>query len=132
MRGVTFDSNVYVSALEFGGICARLIGMARAGDFRIDVSEPIISEVVTVLREDFHWEPYRLHDARQRIAALGNTVTPTQTLQVVKEDPYDDRVLECAVEAGSECIVTRDKDLLRLKEYRGIGIVTPEQFLEQA
>lgn len=60
MRGVTFDSNIYISALEFGGICARLIAMARTGDFRVDVSEPIIAEVVAVLRDDFHWEPYRL------------------------------------------------------------------------
>lgn len=77
MRGVTFDSNIYVSAFEFGGVCARLIGMARAGDFRVDVFEPVIREVVAVLREDFHWEPYRLHDGRQRIAAIGNLVAPT-------------------------------------------------------
>jgi predicted nucleic acid-binding protein len=104
--------------------------MARAGDFRVDVSEPIISEVIAVLREDFHWEPYRLHDARQRITALGNLVTPMETVEAVKDDPDDNRVLECAVEAGSDCIVTRDKDLLRLAEYEGISIVTPSQFLE--
>lgn len=130
MRGVTLDSNIYVSAFEFGGICARLIGMARAGEFRVDVSEPIISEVITVLREDFQWEPYRLHDARQRMMALGNTVTPTQALEVVKDDPDDDRVLECALEARSDYIVTRDKDLLRVKEYRGVSIVSPAQFLD--
>jgi len=130
VRRVTFDSNIYVSALEFGGICARLIGMARAGDLRVDVSEPIIAEVIAVLREDFHWEPYRLHDARQRITALGNFVTPTKTVEAVKDDPDDNRVLECALQAGSDSIVTRDKDLLRLKEYEGISIVTPSQFLE--
>lgn len=50
MAGVTFDSNVYVSAFEFGGVCARLMGMARAGYFRVDVSDPIIDEVLMVLR----------------------------------------------------------------------------------
>jgi len=130
VRGVTFDSNIYVSALEFGGACARLIALARAGDFRVDVSEPVIREVVAVLREDFHWEPYRLHDARQRIAALGNLVAPTQTLEIIKEDPPDNRILECAVTAGSGYIVTWDKDLLRLKEYEGIQVRTPAQFLE--
>lgn len=69
---------ISTSAFEFGGICARLIGMARAGEFRVDVSEPIVSEVITVLREDFQWEPYRLHDVRQRIMALSRTVAPTQ------------------------------------------------------
>lgn len=39
MLGVTLDTNIYVSALEFGGVGARLLGMARAGMFRIDVSD---------------------------------------------------------------------------------------------
>lgn len=130
MYGATLDSSVYVSAFEFGGICARLIGMARNGEFRVDVSEPIISEVISVLREDFRWEPYRLHDARQRMMALGNFVVPARTLAVVKDDPDDDRVLECAAEAGSDYVVTWDKDLLRLKNYEAITIVTPPQFLK--
>jgi predicted nucleic acid-binding protein len=46
-------------------------------------------------------------------------------------DPDDDRVLECAVTTGSDYIITNDKDLLRLKEYAGIRIVTPVQFLER-
>lgn len=108
MRGVTLDANIYVSAFEFGGICARLIGMARVGEFRVDVSEPILNEVITVLREDFQWEPYRLYDARQRIMALA----------------------ECAVEAGSDYIVTRDRDLLRIQKHRGIRIVAPAEFLD--
>jgi predicted nucleic acid-binding protein len=47
----------------------------------------------------------------------------------VVEDPDDDRVLECAMEARSECIVTRDKDLLRLMRYEGIEIIPPEALL---
>ncbi len=131
MAGVTLDSNIYVSAFEFGGICARLMGMARAGDFRLDLSDPIIDEVLTVLREDFHWNGYRVHDAWQRMLSLGKKVTPSESLQVILEDPDHDRVLECAVTASSDYIITNDKDLLRLKEYAGIRIVTPAQFLKR-
>ncbi len=56
MTSVTLDTNIYVSALEFGGIGARLIGMARAGMIRIDVSDLILDELISVLRDDFHWE----------------------------------------------------------------------------
>lgn len=118
MRGVTFDSSVYVSALAFGGVCGRLMMMARNGDFRLDVSEAIIKEVVTVLREDFHWQPYRIQDAWRKLASIGNMVSPKQELRAIKEDPDDDRILECAVEACSEFIVSWDKDLLRLKELK--------------
>jgi predicted nucleic acid-binding protein len=46
---VTLDTNIYVSALEFGGVGARLLGMARAGMIGIDVSDAILDELVTVL-----------------------------------------------------------------------------------
>lgn len=131
MAGVTLDTNIYVSALEFGGIGARLLGMARAGNFRLDVSDAILNELVTVLRDDFHWDGYRLQFGRQGIAGVANHVTPTQTLNVIKEDPDDNRILECAVAAGSDVIITYDKDLLRLGEYEGIKILKAEDFLRR-
>ena len=61
---------------------------------------------------------YRLRFGREGIAEISNLVTPTQTLSVI-EGANDDRILECAVEARSDAIITHDKDLLRLKEYAG-------------
>jgi len=55
LRG-TIDTNIYVSALEFGSVGARLLGMARAGMIRIDVSHAILDELVIVPRDDFAWE----------------------------------------------------------------------------
>ncbi|MGO9261901.1 MAG: putative toxin-antitoxin system toxin component, PIN family [Bryobacteraceae bacterium] len=132
MAGVTLDSNIYVSALEFGGIGARLLGMGRAGNIRIDVSDAILDEVVTVLRDDFHWPGYRLHFARENLAKIGNLVVPAQAVDVIREDPDDNRILECAVTAGSDFIVTYDKDLLRLGVYGSITIVTAADFLQRA
>jgi uncharacterized protein len=120
--GVTLDSNIYVSALEFGGIGARLLGMGRAGNIRIDVSDAILDEVVTVLRDDFHWQGYRLLFAQENLAKMGNLVVPAQAVDVIKEDPDDNRILECAVTAGSDFIVTYDKDPLRLGVYNHIRI----------
>jgi putative PIN family toxin of toxin-antitoxin system len=128
---VTLDTNICVSALEFGGVGARLLGMARAGMIGSDVSDAILDELVTVLRDDFAWEAYRLQFAREQLAMLGNLVTPKKAIDAIKEDPDDDRILECALEAGSEFIVTSDKDLLRLREFSNIRIVTVSQLLQQ-
>ena len=92
---------------------------------------PIFNETFRVLREEFEWDGYRIAEARAEITRLANVVTPTRTLNIVKDDPPDNRILECAVEAGSDYIVTWDKDLIRIKEYGGIKIVTPVQFLER-
>ncbi len=82
-----------------------------------------------VLRDDFKWESYRLHFAREQIAKMANRVVPTRTIDVIKEDPDDNRILECAVAAGSGVIVTYDKDLLRLAEYGGIKIIRTVDFV---
>jgi putative PIN family toxin of toxin-antitoxin system len=129
---VTLDTNIYVSALEFGGIGARLLGMAHAGSLRIDVSDAILDELVAVLRDDFAWEGYRLHVLREQIGKITNRITPTRRLDVVKDDPDDNRILECAVAAGSEFILTYDKDLLRLGHYGDIKIVNAAAFLKSS
>lgn len=130
MVSVTLDTSVYIGALNSGGLSSRLFTLARERIIRIDVSDAILDETIRVLREKFGWDGYRLHDARLRLSSFTNRVTTMQVLEVIKEDPPDNRILECAVEAGSQCIVTWDKDLLRLGSYLDIRIVRPADFLQ--
>jgi putative PIN family toxin of toxin-antitoxin system len=128
---VTLDTNVYVSAFEFQGLGRRLLHMAVDGDIEVAVSTAIIRETLGVLREKFGWDGSRLNDAKQQILGLARLVEPGQTLDVVKDDPDDNRIVECAVEAGSEYVVTKDKDLLRIGEYGGIKMIRPADFLKR-
>lgn len=130
MQRVTLDTNVYVSALNFGGKPAQMLAMAQAGTIRIDISDAIMAELIRVLREDFAWDGYRLHFMQQRLLEITNRVQPKQTLKVV-DDPDDDRILECAVEAGSEFIVTNDKAILRVGTYGEIRMIRVVDFLER-
>jgi putative PIN family toxin of toxin-antitoxin system len=128
---VTLDTSVYVGALNSGGFGSRLFTLAQTGVIRIDISDAILDETIRVLRDKFGWDGYRLHDARLRMASFTNRVTPAQTLDVIKEDPPDNRILECAVEAGSDYIVTWDKDPLRLGSYGTIRIIRAADFLQR-
>lgn len=83
MLSVTLDSNAYISALQFNGRAARLLRMAADGDIEIAISEPIIAEVIGVLRERFGWDGYRLHTARQHIMSITKFVAPSETLDVI-------------------------------------------------
>jgi putative PIN family toxin of toxin-antitoxin system len=65
-----------------------------------------------------------------RVAGIAEVVHPAETLHVIREDPDDDRVLECAVSGKADYIVTGDRHLLRLAEYRGIRIVRVREFLD--
>ena len=125
----TLDTSVYIRALHFGGPATIIIGHARAGSIRIDISDAIVAETNRVLREKFQWDGYSLQDAREKLLTLGNHVSPTETLHVIKEDPDDDRILECAATAKSDFIVSEDKDLLRLGQFGNAQIVSIREFI---
>jgi predicted nucleic acid-binding protein len=68
----TLDTSVYIRALHFGGPAALILGHARAGNIRIDISDAILTETNRVLRDKFQWDGYTLQDARGKLLALGN------------------------------------------------------------
>jgi putative PIN family toxin of toxin-antitoxin system len=128
----TLDPSVYIRALHFGGPATLILRHARAGSIRIDISDAIVGETHRALRDKFQWDGYSLQDARERLRALGNHVSPTESLRVIKEDPDDDRILECASTAKSDFIVSEDKDLLRLGQFGNARIVSIRDFINLA
>ena len=126
---VTADANIYISALEFGGVPLQFIDAARANVFRVAISDPLLAEVHRILRDKFHWPKETLDEALISIADFTRRVRPALTIDAVPTDPDDNRVLECAVEAKSEFIVTGDNDLLRLGRYADIRIVRVADFM---
>jgi uncharacterized protein len=128
---ITIDTNIIISALNFSGNPARILDMAEAGDIRLAISDDILSEVERVLlRPKFGWSQERIDTAILDLSGFTEHVRPTQRIDVVKEDPTDNRIVECAAAAGSEYLVSGDKHLLKVGQYRGIKIVTPADFLE--
>jgi putative PIN family toxin of toxin-antitoxin system len=126
---VTADSNIYISALVFAGRPLQFLDAARAGVLRLAVSDALLAEVYRILRDKFRWPPEDLAEAATDLADFTVRVSPTQIIDAVPEDPDDNRVLECAVEAGSQFIVTGDAALLRLAQYGGIQIVRVADFM---
>ena len=57
-------------------------------------------------------------------------VLPRQKFKIVKEDPDDNKIVEAAVEGNCDFIVSSDKHLLKLKEFKGIKIITPKEFFK--
>ena len=66
----------------------------------------------------------------QRYRRLAMVVHPEPIPPTVVRDPDDDHVLACAITAKADLIVSGDSDLLELKEYQGIRIVTPARALQ--
>ena len=130
MLRVTADTNVVVSGLiSPNGKPRELLQTARNGEINLTLSHAILEEAADVLSRKFDWPPEDIAEARQRLSEIARIVTPAVLLEVIKEDPSDNRILECAVSAGSGYIVTGDKHLLRLGVYSGIRILKVSDFL---
>ena len=130
MQGVTADTNVYVSALAFGGKPLQILEMAAQGLIRLSISDAIIQETIRVLGGKFKWEDPALRELDTTIRSIAEVVEPTLVIDVIESDPPDNRVLECAAEAKSDYIVSGDRDLLKLGRFRDIPIVRVGEFLK--
>ena len=131
MNGVTADANIYVSALQFGGVPRQFLNTARQGLIRLDISDALLGEVIRVLREKFLWSEPMLQREIRQLSRFTVRVHPTQIIDAVPDDPDDNKVLECAVAAGSRYIVSGDNALLRLGQYAGIPIVRVADFMRR-
>ena len=131
MLRVTADTNVIVSGLNFSGNPRRILQMAEDGVIQLAISDAILDEVVKVLRrEKFGWEEEEIRRSLRQISRFAEHVEPKQRIDVVTEDPSDNRILECAAASGSKYLVSGDKHLLKVGQYRGIKIVTLAEFVE--
>jgi uncharacterized protein len=129
---IVADTNVIVSALVFGGLPRRVFEMVEAGACEFYYSSEIQDETLRVLGQKFGWDELRLDTYLPRLWSLGSSVVPHHQINAITEDPADNRILECAIAAGAQVIVTGDAHLLKLREYEGIAILTPRQFLGDA
>ena len=131
MTKAVFDTNVYISATLFGGIPKKLILLAFEGKFQLFTSGDILTEISGVLAKKFNYSQKRISQVLDAIGNIARTVKPSKTVDVVKSWPSDNRILECAVTAKANYLVTGDKKhLLPLKKYQSIQIVSPEEFLK--
>jgi uncharacterized protein len=129
--GVTADSNIYISGLLFLGPPFQFLEAARAGSFELSLSDALLGEIQRVLRMKFLWQEAQLDALSIRLEKFTRRVHPTFTLDVVPADPDDNRVLECAIAASSQFIVSGDNDLLQLGQYRSIQIVRVADFMKR-
>jgi putative PIN family toxin of toxin-antitoxin system len=128
---VVFDSNVYVSALAIpGGVADEAMHAAREGVFQLVLSRPILVEVLGVLSRKFAQEPEELARTAVLLSSLGEIVSPAQRVHVLADDP-DNRVLECAFAARADLVVTGDRQILSLRAWEGIEILSLRQFVDR-
>jgi putative PIN family toxin of toxin-antitoxin system len=124
-----FDTNILFSATGWRGNPFHCVERARSGQFRVCTCPELMEELAEKL------ETRLLFSADQVAETLADYLGFLQVIQIPKalsavcRDPDDNMVLECALVGHAQYIVSGDKDLLDLKEFRGIRIVRAAEFL---
>lgn len=134
MEKVVLDTNTLISVLLWDGSEARVI--EKAEKIHLFISQEILEELEGVLkREKFikrlESREYTVEKAVAKIALISTLIEPNIVIDVIKEDPEDNKVLECAVSAKAKYIISGDNHLLHLGNYKGIIISTATGFLKQ-
>lgn len=136
MFRTVLDANQFVSAiLSPDGAPAEVLNTWREGFFELVVSPPIIEEIRRVLNyprlSKIHKKSSKEIDQFIEELELLSFLSPGKlSLSVVKNDPTDDKYIAAALEGEAQFIVTGDNHLLKIREYRGVFIVTAREFLE--
>ena len=133
MRAV-IDTNVLVSALLWNGPPHALMANVREGLLEIAISPVLLAELSTVIgRSKFNAILVRAESTREQILTeirnLAEVIEPPPFPQPVCRDPDDDAVLALAIAAQVDWIISGDDDLLSLRSYAGIAIISPVEAL---
>ncbi len=120
---VVFDTNIFISAFVVpGSLGERAFLCAQQRRFDLCTSVSILTETAQKLREKFDQNDEDITGALKLISRASTVYKPRVTVNVLADVP-DNRILECAVSAGADLIVTGDRHLLKLKKYQNIPIV---------
>lgn len=126
------DTNILVSATIAKGNQYQLLKRAKLGRFQLVLSPQIIAELKGVIsRVKFGFSNEQVEAVVKQIISISEIVITKTMVNAIKNDPPDNRIIEAAVDGKTDYIVSGDKDLLRLKKFKGIKIVTTRKFLEK-
>lgn len=129
---VVFDTNVLISALGWNQKPEECLQLALQNQVLGYTSPGIIDELTRVMEyPQFEFTEHETQTFLQIILSEFRLVDPDIDLEIIEDDPDDDKIIECAVAADADYIVSGDTHLLDLKQFRDIDIVPPAEFLER-
>lgn len=130
MIKVVLDTNIIVSAIVFGGKPRDIVYLIQEREIEAYVSSFILYELKEVLTKKFNFNNEKLKESEDLIQESFIIVSPKITVKVIKDYLIDNKILEVAVEAKADYLITGDKKhILKLKKIIKTKIVSAEEFL---
>lgn len=132
---ITVDTNILISATFWDGDSNKLIEKVERKEIELVLSKEILEEFAAVLNYDEIQDKIKNKDLEmkrtvEKIAAISTIVEPKQKFEIVKDDPDDNKIIDCAISGNVDYIVTNDYHLLKLKKIEGILMITPKELVQ--
>ena len=129
---VVLDTNIFISAVFWEGKPYIVVKKAINQEVIVFISNYIIDEIRKVLARDFNLEKQEIDDIVNAVLYFTHLIEPKESVEVIKDDTKDDKILDCALACNADFIVSQDNHLLNLKLFRNIKIATPEEFIKMS
>jgi len=130
MIKVVLDTNVLISATFWRCPSNEITILVAKQKITCFTSTEIVDEYAKILKRDFKQSESQNEEKVEGILLFSQIVSPTTKITAVKDDPEDNKILEASIDANADFIVSGDKHLLKLKEFKGTKILTAREFLE--
>ncbi len=127
---VVLDSNIYISAVLFGGKPGEVYLHSIRKSYELFISLLIVEEIEKCLLQKFNWNKRETTNYIQQIKRVATIHEVKNLVQDVCRDPKDDHILTLAAETSANYIISGDKDLLSLIAFGDIKIINAECFLK--
>lgn len=123
---IVFDTNIYISAFLKSGFSRELFNLSLEKKIELFCSPAILLELEEKLKKKFQIKDKNIRIFVLNISKIAKIIQPSCKLNIIKSDPQDNIILECAKESAANLIVSLDRHLLGLKKFQKIGIVHPK------
>ena len=132
MLKITPDTNVLISAFITKGNEYEILRLAKLGKIKLIISPEILEEFNDVIRRPkFRFSKEQIKSFNEQILSIVEIVYPKEKLDVVKDDPDDNKILEAALTGNVDYVISGDNHLLKLKKFRNVKIVNAGRFLKE-
>lgn len=127
---VVIDTNVIISAFGWHGRPEEVVKLATTDRIKNFISLEMLAELRKVVAyPKLNFSEILQAEIIETVFAASSIININASVNIIIDDPPDNRVLECALSDDADFIVSGDKHLLNLKVFKGIEILSPEDFL---
>jgi putative PIN family toxin of toxin-antitoxin system len=128
---IVIDSNIFVSSFFWGGNPQKVFDRVINGLDELFITDEIIEKIASVMgNRKFNANSSEIEDYVEIIEKYSKKTVSKNVPESISRDKDDDKILQCGFNGNVDFIITGDKDLLVLKEYKAIKIMTPKDYLE--